>query len=212
MIGTWLNQLALCVRDRLALRWGVSVGVAFVLLYLYSVGNIVIAPGAGLAFGIPLPSASVVPDWAEKISKPIAPFVWEPVAALYLSRSVAVFISVPNLVLAVFFGTLVALNMAVAIARTRVMATATRGRGVVSGFLASFPALLTGVSCCVPTVILALGSLAAALSVAAITIAPYFVPVAAGALAANLLWSLRQFACAVPWLPESQVESQSRLN
>jgi hypothetical protein len=43
----------------------------------------------------------------------------------------------------------------------------------VSGFLASLPAFLTGFVCCVPTVILALGSLAVAFTVAAVAIAPY---------------------------------------
>ena len=177
---------------------GVWTGLAFVVLYLYSVGNIVIAPGTDLAFGRSIPAVSVVSDWPAKMWRSIAPFVWEPIVALYLTRSVALFISVPNVVLALLFGTLVALNMTVAVARARLMVTVKKGRGFVRGFLASLPALLTGFTCCVPTVILALGSLAAAFSVAAIAIAPYFLPVAAIALIANLFWGLRQFSCAVP--------------
>ncbi len=172
--------------------------MAFVLLYLYSVGNIVIAPGTDLTFGRPVPTASIVSDWPAKMWKSTAPFVWEPIAAVYLSRSVTLFISLPNLILALSLGILVALNMAVAIARARLMVTVKKGRGLVGGFVASLPALLTGFTCCVPTVILALGSVAAAFSVAAIAVAPYFLPVAAVALIANLLWSLRQFSCAIP--------------
>jgi hypothetical protein len=198
MIKLSLHQLTDCLSDRVARRVGLWIGVAFLLLYLYSVGNIVIAPGVDLAFGRPIPTASVVSDWAAKIWKPIAPFVWEPIAAFYPIRSAALFLSVPNLLLALLLGTLVALNMAIAIARAKSIVAVKKRSGFVGGVLASLPALLTGFTCCVPTIILALGSLAAAFTVAAIAITPYFVPVAALALLANLLWSVRQFSCALP--------------
>lgn len=183
-------------RDRIARRIGISAGVVFVLLYLYSVGNIVIALDVDLAAGKSVPSISVVPDWSGKMWKPIAPFVWEPIAAIYLFRSVALFLSVPNLLLALLLGVLVGLNLAAAVARARLM-TAGFKRGSLRGLLASLPALLTGFTCCVPTVILALGSLAAGFAVAAIAVAPYFLPLAALALVLNLLWSFRQFACSI---------------
>jgi hypothetical protein len=179
-------------------------GVAFLLLYLYSVGNIVIAPGVDLAFGRPIPAASVVSDWAAKMWKPIAPFVWEPIVALYPIRSVALFISVPNVLLALLLATLIGINTAVAIARARLIAGAQSRGGFLSGFLASFPALLTGFTCCVPTIVLALGSLAAVFTVAAITIAPYFLPVAAIALIGNFIWGLRQLSCTVPVAPDQR--------
>jgi hypothetical protein len=177
---------------------GVWLGLAFVLLYLYSVDNIVIAPGADLAFGRPIPAVSVVSDWGSKMWKPVAPFVWEPIVALYPARSVALFISVPNVSLGLLLGSLVALNMAVAIARARLVVAVKKSGGFLSGFLASLPALLTGFACCVPTVIIALGSLAAAFTVAAVTIAPYFLPLAALALTGNLIWGLPQYSCALP--------------
>jgi hypothetical protein len=198
MIRAWLNQLTDCLSDRLARRVGVWLGLAFVLLYLYSVGNMVIAPGADLAFGRPIPAVSVVSDWGTKMWKPIAPFVWEPIFAVYPIRSVALFISVPNLLLALLLGSLVALNMAIAIARARLVVAVKKSGGFLSGFLASLPALFTGFACCVPTVILALGSLAAAFTVAAVTIAPYFLPLAVLALTGNLVWGLRQYSCALP--------------
>jgi hypothetical protein len=124
--------------------------------------------------------------------------VWEPIAAFYPVRSVALFLSVPNLLLALVLGTLVGLNMAVAIARARVLAAVERRGGFLSGFLASVPALLTGVSCCVPTIVFALGSLAATFTVAAIRLTPFFLPLAAVALTGNLLWGIRKFSCALP--------------
>jgi hypothetical protein len=197
MIKLWLHQLTDCLSDRVVRRVGLWTGVAFLLLYPYSTGNIVFAPGVDLAFGRSIPTASVVSDWAAKMWKPIAPFVWEPIAAFYPIRSVALFLSVPNLLLALLLGTLVALNMAIAVARARLMVTSNHN-ALVRGFLASFPALFTGFTCCVPTIVLALGSLAAIFGAAAMVIAPHFLPLAAIALISNLLLGLRQFSCALP--------------
>lgn len=208
MFRSWLQQLMDCLKDRLARRIGLAVGVVFVLLYLYSVGNIVIAPGADLTFGRPIPTAALVSDWAVKIWKPLAPFVWESIAALYPTRSLALFVSVPNLLLALLLGGLVGLNMAVAIGRARLILGAPKRKGFLRGFFASLPALLTGFTCCVPTIVLALGSLAAAFTVAAITMAPYFLPIAAITLIANLIWGLRQYACALPTASDQKKVTQ----
>lgn len=185
------------LRDRTSRRIGLWAGVGYVLAYLYSVQNIVVVPGADLIAGAPVPSAFVAADWSAKMWKSIAPFVWEPVLALYPLRSVALFLSVPNLLLALSLGALVGLNVRVAVARVRA-ARAPGGRtGAVKGILASAPGLLTGFTCCVPTTVLALGSLAAGLTVAVIAVRPYLIPVAALALTANLVWGFRRLRCQV---------------
>jgi len=192
-VGHWIIPF----RDKLARRIGISAAVVFTFLYLYSVGNIVIAPGVDLAAGRSIPSVSVVPDWSSKMWKPIAPFVWEPIVALYLLASLAIFLSVPNLFLALILGILVGLNITVAIARARLVPIQRSG-GMLRGLLASAPGLLTGFTCCVPTLVLALGSFAAGFAVATVAVAPYFLPIALFTLVLNLAWSLRQFACATP--------------
>ncbi|MGH7378792.1 MAG: hypothetical protein ACREJ7_00905, partial [Candidatus Methylomirabilales bacterium] len=45
--------------------------------------------------------------------------------------------------------------------------------------------------------VLALGSLAAGFTVAVIAVRPYFIPAAALALTANLLWGVRRLRCQV---------------
>ena len=79
LIRTWLSHFIDCIGDRVARRVGLSIGVAFVLWYLYSVGNVLVAPGLDLAFGRPTPTASLVSDWAAKM--------WKPTPPLYGSRS-----------------------------------------------------------------------------------------------------------------------------
>ncbi len=182
-------------RLRFGRRIAVLIGLAYALTYLYSVQNIVVAPGRDLALGAPVPSLAVVADWSAKLWKPIAPFVWEPVVAIHLVRPVAIFLSLPNLLVALGLGTLVGLNVAAAVARARVL----RGRQPrirsVRSLLASAPGLLTGFTCCVPTAVLALGSLAAGFTVAVIAVRPYFIPAAALALGANLAWNARRLHC-----------------
>jgi hypothetical protein len=136
--------------------------------------------------------------------KPVAPFVWEPIAVFYPIRSVALFISVLNLLMAFLLGSLVGLNIAISIARARLLAAAQTRGGFVSGLLASLPALFTGASCCVPTIVLALGSLAATFTVGAIAVSPFFLPVAILALTGNLLWGVRKISCALPALDQNK--------
>lgn len=182
-------------QDRVARLGGLGAAFLFLLLYLYSVGNIVVAPGSDLAFGRPVPAILIAPEWPGKILKPIAPFVWEPIAGVYLFRSLALFLSVPNFLLALLLGALVGLNTGVALALARLVEIPKRG-SLLGGLLPSLPVLLTGFTCCAPTLALGLGSLAAGFAVAAAAVAPYFLPAAIVALAVNLRWSWRRLSCA----------------
>ena len=197
MFRSRFQQALDCLDDRSARRAGLVIGAVFVFLYLYSVNNIVIAPGTDLTAGWSTPTASLVSNWPAKMWKQIAPFVWEPVGAFYPIPSLALFISVPNLLLALLLGGLVGLNTAIVVARARLMSGFPKRKGFLSSIFASLPALLTGITCCVPTIVLALGSLAAGFTVTAIAIGPYFLPVAVLALVVNLFWGLQQFSCAV---------------
>lgn len=183
--------------DRSGRLIGLTAGVAYALAYLYSVQNIVVAPGADLVAGAPVPAVSIVAEWSAKIWKPIVPFVWEPVVAIYPLRWVAVFLSVPNLLVAGVLAALVGLNVSVAAAQIHVARTRGSQAGSVKGLVASVPGLLTGFACCVPTVVLALGSLAAGFTAAVIAVRPYFIPAAALALTANLLWGMRRLRCSL---------------
>lgn len=174
---------------------GLLTGAAYVLAYLYSVQNIVVTPGRPAIAGADTPSVIVVGDWSVQMWKSIAPFVWEPIVAVHLLPSLAVLLSPLNLFVALVLGALVALNVAVAVERVRRAGSARRRTGAVKGVIGAAPGLLTGFTCCVPTVVLALGSLAAGFTVAVIAVRPYFIPAAALALALNLVWGARRLRC-----------------
>lgn len=201
--GQGLSRLG----DRSSVVIGLLIGVAYVLAYLYSIQNIVVARGVDLAAGVPVPSAAIVADWSAKVWKPIAPFVWEPIVAVYPFRSVALFLSVPNLLIALSLGALVGLNVSVAVARVCAARAGGRPGGSAKGLLASVPGLLTGFTCCVPTAVLALGSLAAGFTVAVIAVRPYFIPAAALALIANLVWNARRLRSEVGARPADRAVS-----
>lgn len=181
--------------DRVAIRTGLVASAIYALAYLYSVGSIVVAPGSDLVGGAPVPSAVIVPEWTTRMWKPIAPFVWEPIAAVYPLRWLALYLSVPNLLLTLLLAGLVGLNVMVVLARMRLVRTAGGEVRPLKGLLGAAPGLLTGFTCCVPTLVLALGSLAAGFTVAVIAVRPYFIPAAVIALIVNALWGLRQVSC-----------------
>lgn len=178
-------------------RLGLLASLVYLFAYLWSIQNIVYLPDFDLTHVAPIPSIALAEDWATKMWKSIAPFVWEPIAVIYPVNHIMVFISIPNLLIALLLSALVGLNLAVAGHRFAQCQAIGRRSGSFKGLLASVPSLLTGFTCCVPTFLIALGSLAAGLTVAVIALRPLFVPAAALALGLNLIWGTWQVSCRV---------------
>ena len=94
-------------------RWlALAAGVGYLLLYLYSLGHLVIdrdvvAPGD-------TPSFAVVTDWTTKSFERVGGVTFEPVAALYLAPGLTLFVAPVNLLIGVVLGSLIALNVAAA--------------------------------------------------------------------------------------------------
>jgi hypothetical protein len=101
----------------------------------------------------------------------------------------------PNLLVALGLGLLVGLNAAVALSTLRSARTGRPSAGATRGVIAAVPGLLSGFTCCVPALVLALSSLGAVFTVAVVAIRPYFIPAAAVVLVANLFWGLRRLRC-----------------
>lgn len=169
---------------------------AYLVVYLLAIQNLVVAR----SLRTDLPSFELLPGWVTRLAEPIAPFYFEPVAALYLSDNLTLLISPLNLLMGVVLGGLVALNLAVAVDAYR-HARACRRRAF-GGLLGSLPGFLTGFACCVPTVALVLG---AQFTLALIALRSWFFPVAVVAMTASLAWNLRSLINDVP-APEISVE------
>ncbi len=168
-------------------RIALGVAAAYLLVYLFAIGNLVVSPGTDLARSVPIPSARVVPDWTSKVFKQIAAFYYEPVVTIYPANHVTILVSPVNVAMGLVLGALVGVNVALAL-RISSLARACRTRAF-GGLLGALPGLLTGFACCVPTVALVLG---AQFAVALIALRSFFFPLALAALLASLAWNARR--------------------
>lgn len=156
-------------------------GAAYFLLYLFSIGHLVISPGV-----TPLPGRGVLFfTGLENLWRQRAPYNFEPIGVFQPFEGFAIFFAVPNLLLGAGLGFLLGLNVA-----TLVHGYAeARACGVrsVSGLFASIPAFLTGFACCSPTFIIILG---AAFTASFIALLAWLMPAAIAALVLALAWNL----------------------
>lgn len=161
-------------------------GMLYLFVYLLSLRHIVWLPETSLS-GLSILAIEIADDWPAKLWKTIVPFSYEPVAAIYLGQRLGIFLALPNVLLGLFLGTLVGLNIALAIAHFN-MHRSCRRPGV--GLLGTLPSLLTGFTCCAPTVAIVLGGNSV---LALIALRSYFVPASVLLLATGLLWGARRF-------------------
>jgi hypothetical protein len=169
------------VRDRNSRRYGVVFAVIYFLLYLYSIGNLTIVEMPELL------KFRVLENWQSSIFKPIAPYLWESIAVLYIAGGLSWFISVPNLLLDVLLSSLVFLNIASAMYSYYVLPI----RPGLKGLIGLVPSLFTGFVCCVPTFIITLGAISTSFTVFFIELRPFLMPLSILILGVNLAWSLR---------------------
>ncbi len=171
-------------------RLALLAGVAYTLLYLYSLGHLVL--GASLPYE---PGVHVV--GLENVFRERAPYSYEPVALIQPVEGFALFLAVPNLLLAAALSLLLGLNVTT-LAYNYVRSRACGLGRSASGLLASVPAFLTGFACCTPTLVILVGS---SLAATVIALTAWFMPAALAALAASLAYNLVRQLPAAPVLP-----------
>jgi hypothetical protein len=157
-------------------------GTVYALLYLFALGHIIISPGS-----TPFPGEGVFSVVSlENLWKERAPYNFEPIAVFHPFEGFAIFLAVPNLILAALLGLLLGLNISSSVHAY----TAIRACGVKKSFssvAASLPAFLTGFACCAPTFLILIGATFAA---GFLALLPLFMPLAFAALVAGLGWNL----------------------
>jgi hypothetical protein len=140
-------------------------------------------------------SVLILDHWPSLIFRQRAPFNWEPIGILSLGFF-QVFLAIPNIIVGAVLSMLVGLNIAVS-----AYTYSNRGRCNISptkSIIAATPALLTGVACCGPSLLISLGLASATLSVAFVALLPFIMPLALFGLLGSLFWSgykLNQDAC-----------------
>ncbi|MDV6013596.1 hypothetical protein [Haloechinothrix sp. LS1_15] len=160
-------------------------GSVVLLLYLVAIGDLA-ASLSGRWAGSP-----TVQFVDRGVFDARAPYLFEPLLALYPGAHLAVFVSPVNIALGAVLALLVGCSLAVA-AYTARHAVACRRPGY-SGVLAAAPAFLLGFACCVPTFLLVLGTgVAASLMPVLVPLQPVFYPLALVLVGGTLVWSTRR--------------------
>jgi hypothetical protein len=175
------------LRHRRARRAAVAVTAAYLVVYLLAVGDVTVSPASDLSRFVDLPSLQAAPDWPAKLLQRRAAFAYEPVLAIYPVSHVTVFVAPLDLAMGLLLGVLAGLNLAVAL-QGRQARRACWLRGL-PGLVGALPALLAGVTCCVPTLALALG---AQFTVVLLAVSGWLFPLALAVTAISLLWSAQQ--------------------
>lgn len=169
-----------------------AVVVAGVVLvsYLFSIGDLAIST-TGRWVDAPLLRA--VP---ENLLDSRAPYLFEPVLALYPNAHFVVFFSPLNLLLGAIVAVLAGCNVAVAGYAAQLTACRWPGYGRLLGVL---PAFLLGFACCMPVLLLALGTATgAALLPLLLPLRPVFYPLTLALLVSALVWGTHRLVSRRP--------------
>ena len=167
----------------------VLLGLAFFLLYLFSIQHIVYLTNVDFSFQASIPSVKLVSNWTARVFKTRVPFIWEPIAAIYLTPHLMIQLALPNLLLGSLLGSLLGINLSMGFFEL-FREGGLRSVDSVRSLAAAIPSLLTGFACCAPTILIAIGgSLAAGLSVGLVAARPYFLPVSLVILILNAGWT-----------------------
>ena len=160
-----------------------AVTVLYLVIYLWSIGDIVVTATDQSRFGA-VPPIQVTADWPAKLLRQTAPFTYEPVLAARPAGRIQLFLAPVNVALGLLLGGLAA---AIHLYRT----AATCRRRSFGGLLGALPGLLTGFACCGPTLTLLLGAQVAA---ALIGLRNWLFPLALAILLGGLAWSAKRLA------------------
>lgn len=155
---------------------------AYVVLYLAAMRYLVVTPGeTDRLFAFELS-----PEWRNLAFRRRGPFLFEPIGVLHLAP-LAIFLSIPNIAIALGLGMLVGANVAASYYGFHALGM--RGLRGVHALIGTIPALISGAACCVPMLILVIGlQLTATLA----TVWSWLVPISALLLLISLWWSLQR--------------------
>jgi hypothetical protein len=183
IISDYFREIKLVFTHRRSKLVALGIGIAYLIFYLVATSVLVFTAN-------PLPAGiQISSQWPELLFRERTPFNWEPIGLISLGF-VQIFLALPNIAFGVLIAVLVGVNIAVS-AYTYSVRNVCRINPSTS-VLAAAPALLTGVACCGPTLLISLGLASATVTVAFVSILPFLLPLALLGLVASLLWSGRK--------------------
>lgn len=192
-----IEKIRLVKKDKNSRRYSVVLGLAYFLVYLSSIGNLTrIQSSEVLMF-------KLVKNWPNIIFKQVAPFLWEPIAKFYVFGGVVLFISVPNIILALSLSIMVYLNISLAFYSYYIYPL----RPGVIGLISLIPSLFTGFVCCVPTIFLTLGAVSTSFTAFFISIRQFLLPISVLIMLVNIYWTVKNMNWELIQIYESEKKS-----
>lgn len=177
-----IEKIRLVIKDKNSRRYSIVLGLVYFLVYLSSIGNLTrIQTSEVLMFNL-------AKNWPNLIFKPVASFLWEPIAKFYVFGGVVLFISVPNIILALSLSIMVYLNFSLAFYSYYIYPL----RPGVIGLISLIPSLFTGFVCCVPTIFLTLGAVSTSFTAFFISIRPFLLPISVLIMLVNVYWTVKK--------------------
>ncbi len=165
------------------MSWGTLSGILYLLLYLYSTGD--------LTLGNPLGKLDLIilNSWRSVIFKWKVPFIWEGIGAFSMGELYLI-LSPLNIALGITISTLVALNVAIALYGRKHTTTCSLRKN--KGLLGVLTGLLGGFACCVPTFIIILGPAFSGLTIFFIRIRMFLIPFTLIIITWGAIWGLKR--------------------
>jgi hypothetical protein len=173
-------KMKLVIKDKKSRRYSIIIGIAYFIIYLWSIGNLSYIQMSEVL------TLKIVENWSEIIFKQTAPFLWEPIAKIYVYGGVVFFISIPNLILDLLLSILVYLNIGLAFYSYYIYPL----RPGVIGLLSLLPSLFTGFVCCVPTIFLTLGAVSTSFTAFFISVRQFLLPISVFIMIINVYWTV----------------------
>lgn len=188
------------LRDALGTRrrrlGAAAVAFVYLIVYLFALGDIDVSLAGAFSRFADIPSVNVVSDWPSRLFEERAPFLYEPVATIFLLPQLAFFVSVGDILIGSGLGIMLALNGVLAVHAAALVATCRR-RNVFTSALGVLPTFLMGFACCAPTLLLALGANIAAATVSIVVpLRSFILPAALALMGAMIMWSARRLLVA----------------
>lgn len=179
-VGTWISKISSILGIRSYRILVVLIAIVYLGVYSVITGILVLTSGD---WGF---SLLILDNWPDLIFRVRTPFNWEPIGLLTLGP-VSVFVAVPNMIFGLIIGIFVGANISVSIYTYR--ARTVCNLNPASSVISAVPALLTGVACCGPTLLISLGIASATVTIAFVSILPFLFPLALLGLVMSLTWS-----------------------
>lgn len=170
------------IKDRRVLAFSIIGAIIFCLFYLWSIGNIHLNEfnsGVGFTF---------LPNWKEVVFKAYAPFLWEPIGIIAISKSISIFFSPVNLAIALLLSVLVFVNLIV-VSYSYIVGRVCDIKPSGYSILGFVPALLAGFSGGISTFYIYSGVTNEYLTLLIIHTQPLFIPASIILLIFGFWWS-----------------------